>query len=140
MLTLTEMADAVWRIGRCGGLPVFADGDNGHGNATKVRRTVQQFEKAGAVSLMLEDRASPTRCGHISGKRVVPADEFVAKIKAAVDARRDPDFTILARTDAIAVHGLSEAVDRARMCLDAGLTGHFSRHRRISSECDRSRI
>jgi 2-methylisocitrate lyase-like PEP mutase family enzyme len=120
LLTLTEMVDATWRMADAVDLPVWADGDNGHGNITNVRRTVQQFEKAGAASLMLEDQVSPKRCGHMSGKHVVPADEFVAKIKAAVDARKDRDFTILARTDAIAVNGLSEAVDRAGMCLEAG--------------------
>jgi 2,3-dimethylmalate lyase len=120
LLTLTEMVDATWRMADAVDLPVWADGDNGHGNTTNVRRTVQQFEKAGAATLMLEDQVSPKRCGHMSGKHVVPADEFVAKIKAAVDARRDDDFTILARTDAIAVNGLSEAVDRARRCLDVG--------------------
>jgi 2,3-dimethylmalate lyase len=120
LLTLTEMVDATWRMADAVDLPVWADGDTGHGNTTNVRRTVQQFEKAGAASLMLEDQVSPKRCGHMSGKHVVPADELVAKIKAAVDARRDDDFTILARTDAIAVNGLSEAVDRARMCLDVG--------------------
>jgi 2-methylisocitrate lyase-like PEP mutase family enzyme len=120
LLTLTEMVDAVWRMADAVELPVWADGDNGHGNVTNVQRTVKQFEKAGAVSLMLEDQVSPKRCGHMSGKHVVPADEFVAKIKAAVDARSDQDFTILARTDAIAVSGLSAAVERAQMCVQAG--------------------
>jgi 2-methylisocitrate lyase-like PEP mutase family enzyme len=101
-------------------LPLFADGDNGHGNTTNVQRTVKQFEKAGAASVMLEDQVSPKRCGHMSSKHVVPADEFVAKIRAAVDARTDQDLTILARTDAIGVKGLSEAVDRAAQCVEAG--------------------
>ncbi len=120
LLTLTEMVDATWRITDAVDLPVFADGDNGHGNVTNVRRTVRLFEKAGAASLMLEDQVSPKRCGDMSGKQIVPADEFVAKIKAAVDARLDQDLTILARTDAIAVKGLSEAVDRAHVCVEAG--------------------
>jgi len=120
LLTLTEMADAVGRTADAVDLPVFADGDNGHGNTTNVQRTVKYFEKAGAASLMLEDQVSPKRCGHMSGKHVVPADEFVAKIRAAVDARTDQDFTILARTDAIAVHGLSAAVERAHMSVEAG--------------------
>jgi len=119
-LTLTEMADAVWRTADAVDLPVFADGDNGHGNTTNVQRTVKYFEKAGAASLMLEDQVSPKRCGHMSGKHVVPADEFVAKIRAAVDARTDQDFTILARTDAIAVQGLPAAVERAHMSVEAG--------------------
>jgi 2,3-dimethylmalate lyase len=120
LLTLTEMVDAVWRMADAVNLPVWADGDNGHGNTTNVRRTVKQFEKAGAASLMLEDQVSPKRCGHMSGKHVVPMDEFVSKIKAAVDACSDSDFTILARTDAIAVNGLQEAVERANKCIEAG--------------------
>jgi methylisocitrate lyase len=120
LLTLTEMVDAVWRFADAVDLPVFADGDNGHGNTTNVQRTVKQFEKAGAATIMLEDQVSPKRCGHMSSKHVVPADEFVAKIKAAVDARTDQDLTVLARTDAIAVKGLAEAVERAQRCVEAG--------------------
>jgi len=120
LLTLTEMTDAVWRFADAVDLPLFADGDNGHGNTTNVQRTIKQFEKAGAASVMLEDQVSPKRCGHMSSKHVVPLDEFVAKIRAAVDARTDQDLTILARTDAIAVKGLPEAVDRAHRCLEAG--------------------
>src|SRR5580700_2461110 len=120
LLTLTEMVDAVWRFADAVDLPVFADGDNGHGNTTNVQRTVKQFEKAGAASVMLEDQVSPKRCGHMSSKHVVPTDEFLAKIRAAVDARSDQDLTILARTDAIGVHGLPEAVDRAQQCVEAG--------------------
>src|SRR5271168_2248615 len=120
LLTLTEMVDAVWRMADAVDLPIFADGDNGHGNVTNVHRSVKQFERAGAASLMLEDQVSPKRCGHMSGKHVIPQDEFVAKIKAAVDARVDADFTILARTDAIALNGLDDAVDRAHKCLEAG--------------------
>jgi methylisocitrate lyase len=120
LLTLTEMVDAVWRMADAVELPVFADGDNGHGNTTNVARTVKQFEKAGAATIMLEDQVSPKRCGHMSGKHVVPVDEFVAKIRAAVDARTDQDLTILARTDAIAVKGLQDAVERAHMCVEAG--------------------
>jgi 2-methylisocitrate lyase-like PEP mutase family enzyme len=81
---------------------------------------VKQFEKAGASTIMLEDQVSPKRCGHMSSKHVVPADEFVAKIRAAVDARTDQDLTILARTDAIAVKGLPHAVERAHLCVEAG--------------------
>ncbi len=120
LLTLTEMVDAVWRFADAVDLPVFADGDNGHGNTTNVQRTVKQFEKAGAATIMLEDQVSPKRCGHMSSKHLVPADELVAKIKAAVDARTDQDLTILARTDAIAVKGLAEAVERVHRCVEAG--------------------
>jgi 2-methylisocitrate lyase-like PEP mutase family enzyme len=120
LLTLTEMTDAVSRMADAVDLPIFADGDTGHGNATNVRRTVRLFEKAGASSIMIEDQVAPKRCGHMSGKHIVPLDEFIAKIKAAVDARKDEDLTILARTDAIAVKNLEEAVDRAHRCLEAG--------------------
>jgi 2-methylisocitrate lyase-like PEP mutase family enzyme len=79
LLTLTEMTDAVWRFADAVDLPLFADGDNGHGNTTNVQRTIKQFEKAGAASVMLEDQVSPKRCGHMSSKHVVPLDEFVAR-------------------------------------------------------------
>lgn len=120
ILTLTNMVDCVWRMCDAVDLPVWADGDNGHGNVTNVQMTVRQMEKAGAASIMLEDQVSPKRCGHMSGKHVVPADEFIAKIKAGVDARKDQDFTILARTDAVAVNGLQDAVDRAHRAIEAG--------------------
>src|ERR1700677_4380046 len=120
LLTLTEMTDAVWRFADAVDLPLFADGDNGHGNTTNVKRTVKQFEKAGAASIMIEDQVAPKRCGHMSAKHIVPLDEFLAKIRAAVDARTDSDLTILARTDAIAVKGLPEAVDRAHRWVEAG--------------------
>jgi 2,3-dimethylmalate lyase len=120
LLTLTNMVDCVWRMCDAVDLPVWVDGDTGHGNVTNVQHTVRQMEKAGAASIMLEDQVSPKRCGHMSGKHVVPADEFIAKIRAGVDARKDEDFTILARTDAIGVHGLDEAVDRAHQAVEAG--------------------
>src|ERR1700722_16171699 len=120
LLTLTEMVDGVWRIADAVALRLFAHGANGHENTTNVQRPVKQFEKAGAASVMLEDQVAPKRCGPMSSKHVVPADEFVAKIRAAVDARTDQDLTILARTDAIGVKGLSEAVDRAAQCVEAG--------------------
>jgi 2,3-dimethylmalate lyase len=120
LLTLTEMVDAVWRMADAVDLPVWADGDTGHGNTTNVQRTVRQMEKAGAVSLMLEDQVSPKRCGHMSDKEVIPTDEWLAKIKAALDTRHDGDFTILARTDAIAVHGFDDAVDRAQRAVEIG--------------------
>ena len=120
LLSLNAIADAVWRMADAVELPVFADGTNAQGTVTSVRRTVQRLEKAGAAALMLEDHVSSKLCRPLSGKRIVPADEFVSKIKTAVDARVDQDLTILARTDAIAVKGLGEAVERAHMCLEAG--------------------
>ncbi|MTH96015.1 oxaloacetate decarboxylase [Roseibium sp. RKSG952] len=120
LLTLDNMVDCAWRIADAVDLPVWVDGDTGHGNVTNTIRTVQQFEKAGAVSIMLEDQVSPKRCGHMSGKEIIPTHEYVAKIKAAVDTRLDDDFTILARTDAVAVNGLEDAVERANAAIEAG--------------------
>ncbi len=120
LLTLTEMVDAVWRMADAVDLPVFADGDNGHGNVTNVARTVKMMEKAGAACLMLEDQVLPKRCGHMPGKAIVSRAQFLGKIRAALDARTDPDFTILARTDAIDVEGFDEAVERASLALEAG--------------------
>lgn len=120
LLTLSEMVDCAWRIADAVDVPLMADGDTGHGNVTNVARTVRQFEKAGVAGLFIEDQVSPKRCGHMAGKQVIPAQEMVAKLKAALDARWDPDFVIMARTDAIAVHGLDEAVERAVLFRETG--------------------
>ena len=93
---------------------MIADADTGYGNAINVVRTVQAYEQAGVAGIHLEDQVMPKKCGHMSGKAVIPADEMVGKIRAAVAARRDPDFLLIARTDAAAVEGLSAAIDRAR--------------------------
>ena len=92
ILTLSEMVDFAWRITDSVDIPVFADGDTGHGNVTNVIRTVKQFEKAGVAALFLEDQVSPKRCGHMSGKRVVMPGEMQSKLKAALDTRYDDDF------------------------------------------------
>src|SRR3989440_9708857 len=102
-LTLTEMADAVRRMAQRVSIPVVADGDTGHGDLHNVARTVREFERAGAAGVLLEDQVTPKRCGHFEGKQVIPAAEMVLKLKAALDARRDADFVIVARTDARAV-------------------------------------
>jgi 2,3-dimethylmalate lyase len=120
LLTLTEMVEAASRIADAVSIPVFADGDTGHGNISNVIRTVQQFEKAGAAGLFIEDQVHPKRCGHMAGKQVITPKEMVRKIKAALDARQDPDFIIMARTDAIAVSGIDEAIQRANIYKDAG--------------------
>jgi 2,3-dimethylmalate lyase len=120
LMTLTEMVDCAWRIVDATNLPVLCDGDTGHGNVTNVIRSMKQFEKAGIASIFFEDQVSPKRCGHMSGKDVIPADEFVAKIKAAVDARIDPDLMIMARTDALGVHGIDDAIERMHKYLEAG--------------------
>ncbi len=125
LLTLSEMVDCAWRIADATDLPVFADGDTGHGNVINVARTVKQFEKAGVAAIFFEDQVSPKRCGHMEGKQVVPPEEMVAKIKAAVDARSDPDLMIMARTDALAVSGLDEALARMHRYIEAGADMSF---------------
>src|ERR671935_2719806 len=112
-LTLTEIADAVRRMALRVSIPVVADGDTGHGDLHNVVRTVREFERAGAAGVLLEDQVAPKRCGHFQGKQVIPAAEMVLKFKAALGARRDPDFVLIARTDARAVEGIDAAVARA---------------------------
>ena len=120
LMTMTEMADHIRRMADCVDIPVFADGDTGHGNALNAARTVKSFEKAGAAGVFIEDQVSPKRCGHMEGKSVVSRQEMLAKIKAALDARSDPDFVIMGRTDALAVLGMEEALERGRLMLEAG--------------------
>jgi carboxyvinyl-carboxyphosphonate phosphorylmutase len=120
LLTGTEMVDNARRIAAAVDVPVIADADTGYGNAINVVRTVQAYEQAGVAGIHLEDQVMPKKCGHMSGKAVIPVDEMVGKIRAAVAARRDPDFLLIARTDAAAVEGLSAAIDRARAYADAG--------------------
>ena len=117
---LAEMADHARNMAGAVSVPLIADADTGYGNALTVRRTVALYEAAGVAALHLEDQQMPKRCGHLAGKAVVPADEFAAKIRAAVEARTDPDFTIIARTDAIAVNGLDDALRRGEMAVKAG--------------------
>jgi 2-methylisocitrate lyase-like PEP mutase family enzyme len=119
-LTLTEMAGAVRRMAQRVAIPVIADGDTGHGDLHNVVRTVREFERAGAAGILLEDQVTPKRCGHFEGKQVIPADEMVLKLRAALAARRDPDFVVVARTDARAVEGVEAAIDRANRYAAAG--------------------
>ena len=120
LLGLSEMVDQARRIVAATDLPVLADADTGYGNPINVIRTVQLYEQAGVAGLHLEDQILPKRCGHMEGKQVVPRAEFVAKIRAAVEARTDSDFVLIARTDARAPHGLDEALARAGAARDAG--------------------
>jgi 2,3-dimethylmalate lyase len=99
LLTMTEMADAVRRMAQRVSIPVVADGDTGHGDLHNVVRTVEEFERAGAAGILLEDQVTPKRCGHFEGKQIIPLEEMELKLKAALAARRDPDFVIIARTD-----------------------------------------
>ena len=120
LLSGTEMVDNARRLVAAVDVPVIADADTGYGNALNVVRTVQAYEQAGVAGLHLEDQVMPKKCGHMSGKAVIGADEMVGKIRAAVAARRDPDLVLIARTDAAAVEGLDAAVARARAYADAG--------------------
>jgi 2-methylisocitrate lyase-like PEP mutase family enzyme len=117
---LAEIADHTARIRDAVDLPLIVDADTGFGNALNVRHTVRTLERAGADCIQLEDQVAPKRCGHFSGKEVIATDEAVAKIKAAADARRDPDLLIMARTDACATHGFEAALERAQRLGEAG--------------------
>ncbi|MFX1682208.1 oxaloacetate decarboxylase [Roseateles sp. UC29_93] len=117
---LSEIADHTARIRDAVNLPLIVDADTGFGNALNVRHTVRVLERAGADCIQLEDQVAPKRCGHFSGKEVISTEEAVSKIKAAVDARRDPDFLIMARTDACATQGFEAAIERAQRFAEAG--------------------
>jgi len=125
LLTLTEFADAARSIARATSLPLLCDADTGFGEALNVERTVRLFEEAGAAGIHLEDQELPKRCGHLSGKTLVAPEAMAAKVRAAVAARRNADFVILARTDARGVEGFDAAVRRAKLYLDAGADGIF---------------
>lgn len=120
LATMTEIADTVALIRDRVGLPLVVDADNGHGNALNVQRTVRLYERAGANALQIEDQTLPKRCGHLQGKALIGAGEMAGKIRAAVDARRDRETLIIARTDAIAVEGFAAALDRAGRYAEAG--------------------
>jgi len=120
LITLTEMVRNAARINACVDVPVIADADTGYGNELNVVRTVHEYERAGVAAIHLEDQEFPKKCGHLDGKKVIGLDHYLAKIRAAVDARSDPDFQIIARTDARAVIGFDEAIARANAALDAG--------------------
>lgn len=120
LVTLSELAGHVTAIREVFPGPLMVDADTGFGNALNMRRTAQMLERAGADAIQIEDQVFPKRCGHFEGKEVIPANEMVAKIKAAVDARTDPDLLIVARTDAIAVEGFEHAMERAHAFREAG--------------------
>lgn len=120
LLTMPEMVDNARRIVEAVNVPVIADADTGYGNPINVIRTVREYERAGVAAIHIEDQVAPKKCGHMEGKHVIPCDEMEEKLRAAVAARRSPDFTIIARTDARAVEGLERALDRARRYHQAG--------------------
>ena len=120
LLSMSEMVENAAVMARSVGIPLVSDADTGYGNELNVTRTVREFEARGVAGIHIEDQQSPKRCGHLDGKEIVPRAEFVSKIRAAVAARRDPDFVIIARTDARAVAGFDEAVARANAALEVG--------------------
>jgi 2-methylisocitrate lyase-like PEP mutase family enzyme len=120
LVTLSELVDHVAAIREIFAGPLMVDADTGFGNALNMGRTIKFLERAGADAIQIEDQVFPKRCGHFEGKDVIPRAEMVAKIKAAVDARTDPDLMIVARTDAIAVEGFNAAIDRAHAFREAG--------------------
>lgn len=121
LLTMNEMVSRAAALAAViGDIPLIADADTGYGNPLNVRRTIQEYERAGVAAVHIEDQIWPKKCGHMEGKQVIPMQEMVQKIHAAVDARRDPDFVIIARTDANAMHGFEDALQRGKAYQEAG--------------------
>ena len=124
-LSMTEMRDAVRTIARAVDVPVVTDGDTGYGNALSARRTLQEYEWAGAAAVLFEDQVWPKRCGHMAGKQVVDAAEHAKKIRAAADGKLKQSTLLIARTDARAVLGLDAAIERGKLYLDSGAEALF---------------
>lgn len=120
LLTMHEMIDNATRIADSSDVPLIADADNGFGGPLNVRRAIQLYERGGVAAVHLEDQVLPKRCGHLAGKQVISAQDMVAKIKAAVDARTDENFVVIARTDVLALEGRNAALDRGEMYREAG--------------------
>lgn len=120
LLTMSEMIDNASKIANSVEIPLISDADNGYGGPLNVRRTIQEFERHGIAGIHLEDQVLPKRCGHLAGKQLVSCADMVAKLKAALDARIDQDFMVIARTDAIAVEGFEQAMERAERYREAG--------------------
>jgi methylisocitrate lyase len=125
LATLTEFAQQAAYITAITDLPTIADADTGFGEALNVRRTVIEMERAGLAGIHIEDQVNPKRCGHLEGKSVISVEELSTKIRAAVDSKRDPDFLVIARTDARGVSGLDDAIERAKAYVDAGADAIF---------------
>jgi 2-methylisocitrate lyase-like PEP mutase family enzyme len=134
---LAEMADHARNLAAAVSIPLIADADTGYGNALGVRRTVQAYEAAGVAALHIEDQVAPKRCGHLSGHQLVPLAEFAGKIRAAVDARRDPDLMIIARTDAISAVDFDEALRRGEAAVGAGADVLFIEAPRDEAQVER---
>lgn len=125
LITLTEMAREAATIAKAVAIPTIVDADTGYGPPSAVREAVQEFERAGLAGMQIEDQETAKKCGHLSGKRLIPIVDMVAKVKAAVQARRDRDFVIVARTDARTVDGLDAAIQRALAYVEAGADALF---------------
>lgn len=125
LLTLSEMAQQARYATRATRLPVIADADTGYGEIHNVTRAVEEFEHAGLAGIHLEDQVAPKRCGHLDGKQVISTADMARKIRAAVRARSDPDFFLIARTDSRSINGLPDAIDRANRYVDAGADAIF---------------
>lgn len=137
LVSLAETAKRLEEIREVTSLPLVADADTGYGNEINVIRTVRMLERAGAAAVHLEDQVTPKKCGHYQGKEVVDVEEMVRKIRAALDARQDPDFLVIARTDALAVLGLDEAIRRGRRYAEAGAGMIFVEAPRSEEELER---
>ena len=120
LVTMSEMVENAGRLAAATRIPVIADADTGYGNELNVVRTVREYERCGVAGIHIEDQTFPKKCGHLENKTVISLDEYVAKIRAAAAARTDPDFLLIARTDARAVLGFDEAIRRANAALEAG--------------------
>jgi carboxyvinyl-carboxyphosphonate phosphorylmutase len=120
LLTMTEMVENAKRISDSVGIPVIADADTGYGNHLNVMRTVEEYEKAGVAAIHIEDQVSPKKCGHMEGHKLISAGEMVAKIRAAVALRKDEDFVLIARTDAISAEGFDQAIRRGNQYIEEG--------------------
>jgi len=120
LVTMSEMTANAGRLAAATTLPVIADADTGYGNELNVVRTVREYERRGVAGIHIEDQGFPKRCGHLEDKVVIPLSDYLAKIRAAASAKRDPDFLLIARTDSRAVLGFEEAIRRANAALEAG--------------------
>ena len=138
LATMTEMRDNAASIASIVDIPVIADADTGYGGILNVRRTVRQYERSGVAALHIEDQESPKRCGHLNDKRVIAVDDMLPKIRAAVDARTDDDFTIIIRTDALAVTGWDDSMRRCQEYIKAGADALFVEALRTPEEAERA--
>ena len=138
LATMTEMRDNAAAIAAIVDIPVIADADTGYGGILNIRRTIRQYERSGVAALHLEDQESPKRCGHLNDKRVIPLTDMLPKIRAAVDARTDDDFTIIVRTDALAVTGWDDAIHRCQEYINAGADALFVEALRTPDEVARA--